>query len=59
MQVRANRGALYNGNKYHYEMKHTTGFWFDILSYVVTQMQNFAKFSKDIDLETGSHALEA
>ena len=37
---------------------HTGRNWFHILSYVVTQMQNFAKFSKDIDLETGSHALE-
>ena len=38
---------------------HTGINWFHILSYVVTQMQNLAKFSKHIDLETGSHALEA
>ena len=34
-------------------------FWFRFLSYVVTQLQDFAKFSKPIDLEMGSYALEA
>ena len=34
-------------------------FWFRFLSYVVTQLQDFAKFCKPIELEMGSYALEA
>ena len=51
----------YNVHKYLQQHKamHTGRNWFRFLSYVVTQLQNLAKFSKPIDLEMGSYALEA
>ena len=38
---------------------HTTGFWFDILFYLVISTQNFHETRKPIDLEMVSYALEA